>query len=721
MEKKSSLSEIVMRHEKLLTGVVLCLLIALIWSWVFNRTSLIAWQTPLSYAGDGWFNLGVAKAFMDGDIFPVLSKCVAHLNAPFSANWNDWPMTEELIYATIGWLGKAVGLFLAANVMVMLAHVLAGLSFWYVCKELNYRPAFAFAGAVLFAFSNYSIARNFEHITLIYYWHVPLMLLVTWWVYSSRVIQFKSRQWILAVVIAAVSGTLSPYYTWMFLQFLGFAVLLHLARKQYRLIWFPLLLIGVTATGFLVMNADTLIYLLFHGKNHQAVVRNLAGLELYALKIPDLVFPPAYHPWRWLAKYGQNHYYLISMIKGEIGSPYLGIVGLAGLFWLTATGMYYFLQDRLQLIPVHLWQVLWVLLYALVGGLNLLLGTFGFIFFRCTNRYSIFILAIVLLFLVRQLSHKCPVKWVIPLAFVITVGGLWDQLPPKVPSAQVQRTADFVQSDRNFTRKLESQMTPDSLAFQLPVAEFPEIPPIHQMNAYEHFRPYLFTQHLHYSYGTDKGRNDANWQIELSKSAPADMVAKLEIYGFSAIIINRKGYEDKGARLIGELVSANRPVLADNGDLVAIRLNPAVAPIIPEAPAPRTNLLPLNVFKQEIRSPVSLLKLKVGEDATIAVTVKNSGNEPWSNEGIDERKTNRVGLGFHWIDSAGKAIKEGRAVLPTNLMPGSSITLDVKTRAPSQPGDYKLRFSMVQEHVAWFFDKGAPPFVVNVKVKSKEQ
>jgi hypothetical protein len=162
-------------------------------------------------------------------------------------------------------------------------------------------------------------------------------------------------------------------------------------------------------------------------------------------------------------------------------------------------------------------------------------------------------------------------------------------------------------------------------------------------------------------------------------------------------------------------------VLADNGDLIAIKLNPAAAPIIPEAPVPRTDLLPLNIFKQEIKSPASSLNLKVDEDATIAVTVKNSGNEPWSNKGIDERTINRVGLGFHWIDSAGNAIKEGRAILPIRLMPGSSITLDVKTRAPSQPGDYKLRFSMVQENVAWFFDKGAPPFVVNVKVKSKEQ
>ncbi len=546
--------------------------------------SLLAWQTPLGYGGgDDSFALAFAKAFMDGDIFPVLPKWVAHLNAPFSANWNDYPLIEELIFAIMGWLGKAVGLFPAANFMVLLAHLLAGFSFWYVGRELNYRPALAFSGAILFAFSHYIFARNLGHIVLTYYWHVPLMLLVSWWAYSSRPIQIKSRQWLAAIAIAAVSGAFNPYYTGMFLQFLGFAVLLHLARKQYHLISFPLWLIGVTAASFIIMNADTLSYSLLHGANPQVVTRNLAALELYALKIPELVFPPPYHRWHGWAEYGQSHYFFPTMIKGEMGSPYLGIVGLVGLAWLAGAGLYRLLQGKLQLIPVHAWQTLWVLLFSLIGGINLLLGTFGFILFRGTNRYSIVILAIALLFLVRQLSRKCPEKWVVSLAFGIAAIGLWDQLPPKVSAAQIQQTADLVQSDRNFAIELESQMQQSSMVFQLPVAAFPEIPPIHQMADYEHFRPYLFTQRLHYSYGTNKGRGDADWQIELSKLVPADMATKLEAYGFGAIMINRKGYEDKGVRLINELVNTDRPVLADNGELVAIRLKPAALPILPES------------------------------------------------------------------------------------------------------------------------------------------
>lgn len=127
--------------------------------------------------------------------------------------------------------------------------------------------------------------------------------------------------------------------------------------------------------------------------------------------------------------------------------------------------------------------------------------------------------------------------------------------------------------------------------------------------------------------------------------------------------------------------------------------------------------VPLQVFKQEIMSPAPLQTVKIDGEAAMDVVVKNIGNEPWRNKGIDEKGTNLVALGFHWIDNAGNAIQEGRTQLPNDLMPGESISVNVKVLAPPEPGDYRLRFSMVQEHVAWFNNKGADSFVVNVKVK----
>jgi uncharacterized membrane protein len=127
--------------------------------------------------------------------------------------------------------------------------------------------------------------------------------------------------------------------------------------------------------------------------------------------------------------------------------------------------------------------------------------------------------------------------------------------------------------------------------------------------------------------------------------------------------------------------------------------------------------VPLKVFKQQITSSAQLQSLNVGEKATIKVTVKNTGNEPWPNKGSDAKQSNRVGLGILWLEGSEKIIQEGRTMLPATLMPGSSVTLSVNIQAPSQAGYYKLRLSMVQEHVAWFNNNGARPFEINIQVK----
>lgn len=573
-----------MKYSKALQSFILSLVVILIWCWVYGRISWSAWTIPLAYGGDGWLGLGFAKAFMDGDISPVLYKSVAHLGAPFSANWNDYPLTEEIIFALMGWSGRVIGLFPAANIAVLLAHVLAGLSFWFVGRELKYRTEFVFSGAILFTFSHYIFVRGFGHIVLSYYWHLPLILLVCWWSYSTEKIAFRDRKFSIAIAVSVITGFLNPYYTWMFLQFLGFALLLHLARKQYQLMKFPLIFILVTVVSFSIMNMDTISYSWLHGDNAEAVGRGLAGLEIYGLKIPELVFSPPYHAWKSWAEYGQNHYFIPTFIKGEMGSPYLGLVGLIGFAWLAGVALYRLLQGRSQAIPVHAWQVLWVLLFSLVGGINLLLGTFGIILFRGTNRYSIIILTLVLLFLVRQLSRKCPDKLVLPVAIFMVLFGLWDQLPPRATSAQIQQMSEVVQSDRAFAKSLELKLSKGAMVFQLPVASFPEIPPIFKMADYEHFRPYLFTHNLHYSYGTNKGRGDADWQFEVSKSNAADMVASLEKYGFSTILINRKGYEDKGVGLVAAISALNKEILTENEDLIAFKLNPKEVHEYPKSP-----------------------------------------------------------------------------------------------------------------------------------------
>jgi phosphoglycerol transferase len=372
----------------------------------------------------------------------------------------------------------------------------------------------------------------------------------------------------------------------MYLQFLGFGVLLHSVRKQWPQAAMAFGLGCLAMAAFLLMNVPTIGYSLQHGSNLVAGVRSLNDLELYGLKVPDLFMPPPYHRWHWWASFGQSKYYIVTALKGESWSPYLGFVGIAGLAWLAGMSIFRLFQGKPRCIPVQAWQTLWVLAFSIVGGANLILGILGCNYFRASNRYSIIILCISLFFLVRQLSRHCPRRLALPVTFVLLAAGLADQLPPVTTTASIEQVAQQIRSDREFTAGMESGLPPGTMVFQLPVVGFPESPPINKMYDYEHFIPYFYSKLLRYSYGSDKGRALDAWQREVEKMPPAEMAAKLEEYGFGAIYLNTKAFKDGGSKLIDDLRDAGKPVfiVSSRNDLVAIRLTPAAVPSSPDIP-----------------------------------------------------------------------------------------------------------------------------------------
>jgi hypothetical protein len=565
---------------QLLWPISLVALLASVWALAMGRTSLSAWSVPIRYSGDGHLSMAFAKAFMDGDIQLVAQKWVAHLNAPLTANWNDWPVTEEIIPALWGWLGRFVGLFAAGNLMVLLCHLLAGLAFWFVGREMNARREYVFMGAVAYSLSHFSFLRGLGHLGLTMYWHLPLLCLVSWWAFEEKPLVLNSRRGKIALFSSAVAGALNPYFAWIYLQFLGFAILKRLVRRQVRYAVEPVVFVTVVLAVFVVFNLDTFSYRASAGVNSGAIVRNLAGLEVYGLKLPEL-FLPAWHRWHYLTEFAQQKYYIPTLIKGEVGSAYLGFVGIIGLVWLVVHGLIELGRGTAGHIHTAWWQVIWVTLYSLVGGLNLILGSAGLILFRGTNRYSIVILTLSLMFLVGALSKHIPSRLAPIVVLILVPVILWDQVPMRVKPQMIADTEAVLRSDREFGAALENALPSGSMVFQLPVMPFPEHPQIISMAEYEPFRPYLHTTSLRYSYGTNKGRGDAAWQDRVTGLPPQELAAQLEAAGFGAVIVNRKGYEDRGMGLTQAFLSTGKKVVADSPDMIAFALLPAVNPVLP--------------------------------------------------------------------------------------------------------------------------------------------
>ena len=562
---------------------VLVLVLAVIWCASYHRWTSASWSVPLLYETDALAAMAGSKLFARGEILPVLPKSPSSLGAPFHANWNDFPIAEEAVLAWTGMLMALFGVFTGANASVFTAHLLAGGAFYYVCRRLRYDLVISIALAVVFSFSRYAFSRSLLHLGLTYYWHIPLGLLVVWWC-MAKTPPLTRRKWALSIAVAVLHGIQHPYYAAMFVQLLGWAAVCQLMRRaRPRQVLAPLLLIAVAVAALAMMNADRLYARFTSGPNSVALERNYASLELYALKPIELLLPVVHHI-RPVHTWARESYYAKTMLPGEAGSPYLGIIGIVALAWLVYVTVRVVTRgESARNIPSHFWLVLWVLAYSVVGGVNGIVG-FAVQVFRGTNRYSIVILALVLLFLVRQLTRATK-NWSIPtrvaLAAVIVAVGLFDQVPPALRRS-ITKIEKRVLADREIVRLVESKLTTGAMLFQMPVADFPEVRPIEKMSDYEHFRPFLHSSSLRYSYGSVKGRSREAWQHEAVAHGAPRLIATLESYGFGAIWINRDGYADQAAALVADLRAAGRgDVIAENAEFVCIRLDPSDEPNLP--------------------------------------------------------------------------------------------------------------------------------------------
>lgn len=104
-----------------------------------------------------------------------------------------------------------------------------------------------------------------------------------------------------------------------------------------------------------------------------------------------------------------------------------------------------------------------------------------------------------------------------------------------------------------------------------------------------------------------------------------------------------------------------------------------------------------------------------GSTFTAKVAVTNTSQASWPASG-----STPVHLSYHWIDANGNvAVWEGaRTALPTDVLPGATVTLDMTILAPPTRGAYTLRVDLVREGVAWFSQKGVTPADVPIAVGS---
>lgn len=565
----------------------LLVVVLLAWCTANAKWTALQWSQPTAYTepdkADVVHALAMMKAGASGEFMPLAWKGSRDLGAPYEANWNDWPLVEELQIVFFSLLAKVFGLFAGLNLATVLGNLLAAITFYGVARFSDCSTVWAFVAALAFGLAPFIFAQSPFHLTTEYIWHIPLFLPLWRWASSEPGTTPQSPRFWFAVGVGFLTGLQSPYYTNILCQLtlLG-AIILFCHNRSWPAFKSSLAVIGAAACAFALMNFDTWTYRAVHGPNTGALVREYKWLEIYGLKIVDMVIPPITHHSHMLADFAAAHR-AAAPLQDE--GSYLGFVGLAALALLVGTAITDVVRRQADSIPMEAWQVLWIVLFFSTGGFNAILGSLGFTLFRTGCRYSVVILAIALMYAAQRLtalqretaSHKPSGS--LPLAAYAAAGALccvilWDQVPRAPTATATAAIARQVEADREFVAAMEAALPDRAMVFQLPIMEFPESP-VPGVPPYDHFRPYLYSKNLRYSFGSMKGRPREDWQKELGKMAFKDAVAEMKNKGFAAIYINRNGFPDRGKALEDSLLEmgyTKPPLRNATGELACIVL-----------------------------------------------------------------------------------------------------------------------------------------------------
>jgi hypothetical protein len=459
--------------------------------------------------------------------------------------------------------------------------------FFVTARWLGHRREWATAGALLFAFCYHNVTRGFAHLSLILTYTVPLVLLSCWLVARSQRLGLTSKGTLLCCITAMAVGIGDPYNLFLFLQLMSWAIVARwLSGRNARNCRIGVMAMAIAGGIFFLVNAD--VWLAASGEGAVPLIaRNYGGVEQYALKPIELLLPPADHRIGGFAFWGQR-YLRWSDWRGESFSPYLGAFGVIGFSGLIAAFCVAVLRGQAARVGLGL-QAAWILIFSVIGGVNSVLALFfGLQMFRGTNRYSIFILALALVFLVAAASRfarRYSRLTSVAVATLVTLVGLWEEIPLSRGLMQVTTSNQRFLSDRNFGAAMERLLPAGAMVFQLPFLEFPEARPINRLEDYELFRPFLHTSTLRFTYGALKHRARSQWYREYAHLPLADLVTRLEANGFSAIYVNRLGYADNGDAIVAALNRLGKGTMLQSAarQQLLIKLNPRPRPIPPLA------------------------------------------------------------------------------------------------------------------------------------------
>jgi len=580
-------NRIVGRSARLL---LLAVAVCAVWLTIENRWGS-NFQLPTRYVGDSHHILGMMKLAKEGDLGLFTHITTNSLGAPFTGQLNDWPQAERVIVWLGGQIARVTGLIPAANIMLLISCSLSAVSFYCAARLWKLSRAASWFFAIAYAFLPQS-QRSLDHIGVGFTGLLPLQLYCSWYVATVQKLSWNSFRFRLACAIGFLSGLLNIYWIFFFFNIYLMGILCRVLKRRESVIMslIPLSLTCLTATLTL---GSFVIYRFSYGANSAALVRSYSDVEIGAIKPMDLLIP------NWVSYFDISSRYYDGG-KLDIGETwwgaYIGLCAIIGLYILFIKGIKRQINKRNPSLPFL--ATCWILAYSSFGGIHSIVSLIlDFYDIRSTTRYSQAIATIGLLyfaFIASRLLRKWDLKVKLCLLSLIALFSILDQSFKfhTFPFEDNILIKERVAGDKALVASLEERLEAGAMIYMLPAMDFPE--PFWGRGAYKAYglnyffynsmRPFLYSTKLRYSYGSNKGRQGADWQLDVQELPAKQMAFTLQSYGFSGILLSRTCYKDRGAHLLAELTEAGWPIEFEQGvdnEWVFIPLNPTEKPVLP--------------------------------------------------------------------------------------------------------------------------------------------
>ena len=577
--------------------LVYCLLsgiISLIAAYYFLGLYNVDIRVPFVYAGDTYSGLIIAQNFVTGNGRFLLP----NMGAPGIVSLASMPDGSHIEYLGMWFLSI---FFNEAGIVVNVFYVLTFFAVSFATalslRLLRINPLLSIMGGVLYALLPYHFYRGVSHLFLSAYATIPLACVVIIWIMNGELkirnpnsgngawplsfVNSINRKFIFAVIVAVYSGLTGIYYTFFICLGIGFAIIWNfIEERKLKNVTAPAIVLSLIALTVVVSLIPYIVFSSGGGASFLDGTRMYRDVELYALRISQLILPVLFHRIPLLSR--ARMFYENNVSVTHLTESFASTLGLfMSIGFLLSLIIAMVRKSKLvqenQSLKNSAIVNLFILLVGIMGGFSAIIGIF-IPSVRTYNRISLmiaFFSIFIVLFIIEKGLERLPVKRIFRAVIIILIGVLavFDMVGT---NSKVGRHFDDMFYNRHdFIMEVEEVTTAGSMVFQLPFIPSSSHTHFVDIGVYEHFIPFVHSTSLRWSYRAQVGSTAERWQALVSRLYTEDMLRHLAGVGFAGIYINTDGYiENEREMIVSEIMTHTgvSPIFSRDGRLVYFHL-----------------------------------------------------------------------------------------------------------------------------------------------------